>query len=101
MFNLAVPSATADPRPLPSDSPATSACKLKSRESVKIRKSWNINSTALGLLPKGKVARSGCITEINRGKYSLCGRQGWRTWRWVEYAGLPRGWVPYACVNPV
>ncbi|MFI0452694.1 hypothetical protein [Actinomadura sp. 6N118] len=74
-------------------------CKLKALESVKIRKTMNINATALGLFPKGKTAKSGCITR-DGGEYKRCGRS-WPTWRWVDYPGVPRGWVPYACVKPV
>ncbi|MWA12805.1 hypothetical protein [Streptomyces sp. BA2] len=70
---------------------------VKAHESVKIRKSMKVNSTALGLLPKGKKAKLlKCQVDL-AGTYSLCGWKDDNRWHHVNYRGI-KGYVPLACV---
>ncbi|MFJ8466635.1 hypothetical protein [Streptomyces swartbergensis] len=80
---------------------STRACAggdyVKAHESVKIRKSKKVNSTALGLLPKGKKAKLlKCSVDL-AGTYSLCGWDDDNRWHHISYRGI-KGYVPLACV---
>jgi hypothetical protein len=76
-------------------SAVSAACVYaEAQESVKIRNSKKVNSTALGLFPKGKTACKVGATEEG-GSYDLCGHKG-KTWMKISYRGI-RGWIPYYC----
>lgn len=69
--------------------------KVKARESVKIRKTKSLSSTALGLFPKGKAA---CSLKKGKAKWydSKCG-QGSDQFDYINYRGT-KGWVPTTCI---
>ncbi|MEV5877306.1 hypothetical protein AB0L75_24325 [Streptomyces sp. NPDC052101] len=69
----------------------------KAHESVRIHKDKKLNSTALGLLPKGaKPKLLKCEVSIG-GTYSLCKWKDDNRWDYISYRGI-KGWVPLACV---
>ncbi|MEU9116900.1 hypothetical protein AB0D04_35400 [Streptomyces sp. NPDC048483] len=69
---------------------------IEAKESVKIRKSKSVSSTALGLLPKHEY---GCSTggSGSGGHYNLCGKKD-AFYPEVKYKGI-RGWVPATCTH--
>ncbi|MFD9605271.1 SH3 domain-containing protein [Streptomyces sp. NPDC059970] len=69
----------------------------KAHENVKIRKSPTVNSTALGLLPKGAKARYVTCGVKLAAAYSLCGWKDDNRWSYITYRGI-KGYVPLACV---
>ncbi|MFI6376858.1 hypothetical protein [Streptomyces sp. NPDC050546] len=70
--------------------------KVKARESVKIRKSKSVSSTALGLFPKGKTACSLKNEKASKWYDDWCG-QGSDQWDYISYKGT-KGWVPTTCI---
>ncbi|MEU6824017.1 hypothetical protein ABZ921_25585 [Streptomyces atriruber] len=81
---------------------ASKACgkgnPIKAKESVKIRKARKLNSTAVGLYPKGAKAKWAAC-EVKYGQtYSKCGWHNDNRWSYINYRGT-KGWVPTACEN--
>ncbi|MEV0113483.1 hypothetical protein AB0H77_09575 [Streptomyces sp. NPDC050844] len=71
---------------------------VKAEESVKIRKERKLNSTAVGLFPKGAKAKWAACTVAYGQTYSLCGWENDNRWSYIDYRGT-KGWVPTACEN--
>jgi hypothetical protein len=69
--------------------------KLWAKESVKIRKSRKLNSTALGVWPKGNTAKQASCKDVSGQGYDLCGWEK-NLWTYVNYRGT-KGWVPAGC----
>ncbi|MFE5863188.1 SH3 domain-containing protein [Streptomyces virginiae] len=79
---------------------AKAGCALDpavAHESVKIRKTPAVNSTDLGLLPKGAKARYVTCPVTLAENYSLCGWKDDNRWSHITYRGI-KGYVPFACV---
>ncbi|MFG3253818.1 SH3 domain-containing protein [Streptomyces sp. NPDC048172] len=98
-------SAMAEPAKAPAKAPTTGVAgagcpdpsfPLQAKESVKIRKTGKMSSTALGLLPKGKKA---CfIKEASGGKTGSCTKGTYKMWNKINYRGV-KGWVPSECLK--
>ncbi|MFE0100804.1 hypothetical protein [Streptomyces sp. NPDC059009] len=74
---------------------------VPAKQSVKIRKSPKVGSTALGLWPKGKKGDICNPFKPTKGqKYNLCGKKSDKWYYGGPYGkGRPAGWVPAACLN--
>lgn len=72
---------------------------LWAKESVKIRATKKLNSTARGLWPKGKKAKQASCADSNGQGYDLCGWEK-KLWTYVNYQGT-KGWVPAGCTLTV
>lgn len=100
---LILASGTAAATTASSSGPLTQAkagCALDpavAHESVKIRKTPTVNSTDLGLLPKGAKARYVTCPVTLAENYSLCGWKNDNRWSHITYRGI-KGYVPFACV---
>ncbi|WKX70916.1 hypothetical protein [Streptomyces sp. XD-27] len=68
---------------------------LKAKESVKIRASKRLNSTARGLFPKGGLAKQAKCGDEKGQSYDLCGWEK-NLWTYLDYRGT-KGWVPAGC----
>ncbi|MFE7404455.1 hypothetical protein [Streptomyces sp. NPDC057557] len=56
-----------------------------------------MNSTALGLLPKGAKAKYVTCGVKLAATYSLCGWKDDNRWSYITHRGI-KGYVPLACV---
>ncbi|MEV0112993.1 hypothetical protein AB0H77_07025 [Streptomyces sp. NPDC050844] len=91
----------AAPEAAPTSAVMSESCPLKgkvvkAKESVKIRKTYKLDSTALGLFPKGAKGKfAGCYLERGQ-QYTVCTRGSDNRWSYIDYRGT-KGWIPSDC----
>ncbi|MGY3341116.1 hypothetical protein ACVW0K_007309 [Streptomyces filamentosus] len=86
---------------------AASTKRLWAQESVRIRATPNVQSAALGLLPKGAsgaspVNKNGAYKRYFSGVHNACGSKGYihdNQWNKITYRGVT-GYVPEPCMVP-